>query len=143
MFPTINNNFMEDSFCQNTPKTANPLINPLLGRYEKMKILSNNLPRCISTINNNLINNFCQNTKKSLFRFQSLNPIWTRVLKLPIWTGGGAKLPHILKIFKNAYISMKLTQNKVSNLKFWNQSNIYFHHRWLHHNVIIMWFQYF
>ena len=52
--------------------------------------------------------------------FAYLNPIWTRVLKLPIWTRGGAKLPHTLKILKNAYIPMKLTQNELINMKFWN-----------------------
>jgi len=34
---------------------------------------------------------------------------------------GGAKLPHIPKILKNAYMSMKLTQNEVINRKVWNQ----------------------
>ena len=33
----------------------------------------------------------------------------------PFEPGGGAKLPHTLK---NAYISMKLTQNEAINIKF-------------------------
>ena len=32
----------------------------------------------------------------------------------------GAKLPYTLKNLKNAYISMKLTQNEVIQMKFWN-----------------------
>ena len=42
-----------------------------------------------------------------------------------IYLNQGAKLPYILKILKNAYFPMKLTQNEVINIwnnKFWNFS---------------------
>ena len=59
----------------------------------------------------------------------------------------GIKLPHTLKILKNAYISMKLTQNEVINIKFWNQSKKLFSSSmtspWRHYDVIIMWFSIF
>ena len=85
--------------------------------------------------------------KYSSLSIMEVNPIWTRVLKLPIWTRGGAKLPYTLKNLKNAYIPMKLTQNEVINIKFWNLSKKLFLSSmtspWRHYDVIIMWFSIF
>ena len=55
------------------------------------------------------------------FLFLNLYLTRTRLPEPPTWTRRG-ELLHTLKILQNAYVSVKLTQNEVINIKFSEQS---------------------
>ena len=71
MFSASVHILMEDYFYQNTIKSLicfNPLINPLIRSFDKLKVLSDNLSHCFlkSTI---MEDSFNQIVIKSLIRF--------------------------------------------------------------------------